>query len=241
MVFWSAVYALVLHKPFYPLGSQETHFWYLGMIIGVYIAVPILRIITANPVWLRYFVLAWFGVMLYGFVGRFVTLPFDMQDVIFVKYAGYCMLGYYLRTLATTTNAECPRIGRYRHWIYWIGLLGWAVTAVGGVVSQNDESVLFDYASPNMICCSAAILLFAASHPLKLSGRMAALVLNCSECTFGIYLVHVLVLIEIYNRMARIIPQTVPHMIVAILAAFFVGYAITFVLKKVPVLNKYIV
>lgn len=241
LIFWSFLYALVLHKPFYPLGSQETHFWYLGMIIGVYVAVPILRLITANPTILRYFIVAWFCVMLYGFIGNFVTLPFDMQDVIFVKFAGYCVLGYYIKYLSTLTPTEAPRIRLVRRGIYWLGLLGLIVTAGGTVLSQNDECVLLGYSSPNMILCSAAIMLYGACHPLQLSGRKAAMLLNCSECTFGIYLVHVLILVEIYNRLARFVPQMVPHMILAILIAFFVGYGITFLLKKIPVVNKYIV
>lgn len=241
LIFWSFVYAIVLKKPFYPLGSQETHFWYLGMIIGVYVAVPVLRYIVANPRLLRYFVIAWFGMMLYGFLGKFVTLPFDMQDVLFVKYAGYCVLGYYIKYLSTRTPDDIPNIRRIRHLIYLLGIIGLLVTAVGGVISQSDECVLFNYESPNMILCSAAMLLYGACHPLHLSGRRAALVLNCSECTFGIYLVHVLILIEIYTRIARFVPQFVPHMIISILVAFFVGYGITFLLKKIPVVNKYIV
>ncbi|MBQ6069839.1 MAG: acyltransferase [Bacteroidales bacterium] len=241
LIFWSGVYALVLHKPFYPLGSQETHFWYLGVIIGVYVAVPVLRLITANARLLRYFIIAWLCVMTYSFVGRFVTLPFDMQDVIFVKFSGYCVLGYYIKYLSTRTASDCPNIVGIRRAIYWIGLLGLLVTAVGCVISQNDECALLCYESPNMICCSAAILLYGACHPLRLSERASALILNCSECTFGIYLVHVLILIEIYNRLGRFVPQTVPHMVLAILIAFFVGYGVTYLLKKIPVVNKYIV
>ena len=241
LVFWSFVYALVLHKPFYPLGSQETHFWYLGMIIGVYVAVPILRLIVANPQLMKYFVLAWLCMMLYSFLGNFITLPFDMQEVLFAKFASYCVLGYYIKYLSTLTSADNPNIRQIRHLIYWLGLLGLLVTAVGVVISQNDECVLLNYSAPNMIICSAAILLYGACHPMKLSGRKAALLLNCSECTFGIYLVHVLILIEIYNRLARFVPQMVPHMILSVLIAFFVGYGITFLLKKIPVVNKYIV
>ena len=241
LIFWSFVYALVLHKPFYPLGSQETHFWYLGMIIGVYVAVPILRLIVANPQFMKYLVIAWFCMSLYSFLGSFLTMPFDLQEVPFASYPGYCVLGYYVKYLSTLTPAEKPNIRRVRHLIYWLGLIGLLVTAVGVVISQNDECVLLGYSSPNMIFCSAAILLYGASHPMKLSGRKAALLLNCSECTFGIYLVHVLILIEIYNRLARFIPQMVPHMVLSILIAFFVGYGVTFLLKKIPVVNKYIV
>ena len=110
LVFWSGVYAMVLSKPFYPLGSQEAHFWYLGMIIGVYLAIPVLRYITANVVLMRYFLIVWFCVMVYTFVGHFVTLPFDMREVLFARYAGYCVLGYYVKTLAEGSSNDYPKI-----------------------------------------------------------------------------------------------------------------------------------
>lgn len=241
LIFWSAVYALVLHKPFYPLGSQESHFWYLGMIIGVYLAVPILRNITANPALMKYFLCAWFCIMLYSFIGKQVTLPFCLDEVLFALPPGYCILGYYMRYLSERLKEGDPRIRRVCHGIYWLGLLGLFVTAIGGVISQNDDSILFDYSSPNMIFCSAAILLFAACHHIKPSDRMSAIILNCSECTFGIYLMHALILIEVYNRLARFVPQMIPHMILCTLIAFFLGYAITLIIKKIPFVNKYIV
>ena len=241
LFFWSFIYAIVLHKPFYPLGSQEAHFWYLGMIIGVYIAIPVLRYIAARPSLLKYFMIIWFAVMLYKFLGNLVTLPFDMQNVIFVKYAGYCVLGYYVKYISTLTPSESPNIGKIRHGIYWLGLLGLCVTTVGGMVSQNFNSILFEYNAPNMILCSAGILLYCACHPLNLSGRRAALVLNCSECTFGIYLAHMLVLVEVFTRIRRFVPQMLPHMILSFLVAFFVGYGVTLLLKKIPILNKYVV
>lgn len=241
LVFWSFVYALILRAPFYPFGCQQDHFWYLGMIIGVYLAVPILRHIVASPAMLKYFVIVWLCVMTYEFIGNFVQLPFDMRKVLFVEYSGYAVFGYFIKYLSTLTSSDNPNIHKIRRCIYWLGILGLLVTTIGGVISQNDEGVLFNYSSPNMILCSAAIMLYAACHPLNLTGRKAALILNCSECTFGIYLLHVLILIEVYNRLARFIPQMVPHMILSILIAFFVGYGITFLLKKIPVLNKYIV
>lgn len=241
LIFWSGVYALVLHKPFYPLGSQEAHFWYLGMIIGVYLAVPILRYITANSTLLKYFVLVWFCVMVYNYVGRFVTLPFDMDDVLFVKYAGYCVLGYYIKTLAVDSFEDNAKKKKIRRGVYWLGLIALLVTSIGGVISQNGHSVLFNYGAPNMIICSAAILLFAASHPLKLQGKKSAWLLTCSECTFGIYLVHMLVVIEIYSRIRRFIPNIPLNMFVTIVVAFCVSYVIAFLLKKVPILKKYVV
>ena len=122
-----------------------------------------------------------------------------------------------------------------------LGLIALLVTSIGGVISQNGHSLIFDYGAPNMIICSAAILLFAASHPLNIHGRKEKWLLNCSECSFGIYLVHLLVVIEIYSRIRRFIPNIPLNMFVTIVVAFCLSYLIAFLLKKIPVLNKYVV
>lgn len=239
LVFWSAVYALVLHTPFYPFGSYQcNHLWYLGVLIGIYVALPVLRLIASNVKMLEYFVLAWFAFMVYENVGAFVPLPFDPQSTVFAGYAGYCLLGYYLRWFSSQTDRLHVNI---RKAIYIIGIIGMVITMLGGILTNNDDSVWFGYLSPNVILSSAALLLYFSLHPIKLSGKTREFVLNLSGCTFGIYLVHLLLLIESYNRIQRFIPYTIPHLLVTVAFAFVMGYAVTFVLKKIPVVNKYIV
>ena len=50
-----------------------------------------------------------------------------------------------------------------------------------------------------------------------------------------------LVVIEIYSRIRRFIPSIPLNMFVTIVVAFCVSYVIAFLLKKVPILKKYVV
>lgn len=99
LVVWSAFYAATLHMSLLPFGSQGGHFWYLGMVIGLYLSMPILRMIAANKSLLAYFCWTWLFFMCYKFLGRFFALPIDLDNVVFVDYAGFALWGAYSKEL----------------------------------------------------------------------------------------------------------------------------------------------
>ena len=105
LCFWSLFYAFALNKELLPIGSQEGHFWYLGMVICLYLSLPILRIIAKERKILEYFLVVWFFMMIYKFIGYFIELPiYEFDYLIFVDYIGYCLLGYYLKDINYTNK-----------------------------------------------------------------------------------------------------------------------------------------
>jgi surface polysaccharide O-acyltransferase-like enzyme len=125
LCFWSLFYAFTLNKQMLPLGSQEGHFWYLGMVIGLYLSLPILRIIAQYRKVLQYFIVVCFFLMVYKFLGLFIELPiYNLDYSIFADYVGYCLLGYYLKDINYTFKLKTliysggSRIGhQYFIWI----------------------------------------------------------------------------------------------------------------------------
>lgn len=235
LVVWSLFYAITLHKPLYPFGTQEGHFWYLGMLICLYLTLPVLRIIAANGAVLKYFCIGWFVLMSYKFLGNFAQLPFALTTEIFTDYAGYCLCAYYLKSSSILKNRRSELT------IYVLGILGVIVTIVFAVLSGDDDSVFLSYLSPSVILTALALFAFAVKHPVKLGGRGAAFVETLSKCTFGIYLVHVWILIYTLSRIRRFIPQPLPLVLIGVSVAFVAGFFIAWIIKKVPVINKYIV
>lgn len=88
LVIWSVFYAITTHTFFYPFGPQGLAFWYLGMCIGLYSAIPILGHVAKDGTITKYFCWTWFGYKAYFFCGYFVTLPFEVTDLMFVDYVG---------------------------------------------------------------------------------------------------------------------------------------------------------
>lgn len=233
LFFWSFFYAITLHKRLYPLGSQEGHFWYVGMCIGLYLAMPIMRWISTNQKLLGYFCWMWFALMVYKFLGSFWVLPINFCDVIFVDFVGYCLMAYYLKTLSLSK--------RTRAIVYFMGVLGIAATICGGVVNQDPDTAFFSYTSPNVIMTAAAVFVFFLYSPLHANKRIAQWIGTLSQCTFGVYLVHMWILIQIFFRLHRFIPNVIVLTMVCVIVTFILGSGVVLIIKKVPVLNKYLV
>lgn len=233
LAFWSAFYAFSLHVPFYPLGSQEGHFWYVGMCIGLYLALPIMRMIASNERLLSYFAWTWLAVKCYQFIGNYTTLPIDLRDVLFVDYVGYCLFAYYLKSIT-----QSPKV---RKAIYALGIVGLIVTIIAALWTQKNDTVLFTYTAPNVIVTAMALFTFFMHHPIRLKESWANAITTISQCTFGIYLVHMWVLIQIFFRLHRFSPNSLVLCLVCVPVAFCIGFIIAFIIKKIPFVNKYII
>ena len=200
LLFWSVFYALTLHVAFYPFGSQEGHFWYVGMCIGLYLAMPIMRLIAANERVLAYFCWTWLAIKCYQFIGAFAILPINLQDVLFVDYVGYCLFAYYLKSITQSIKVRIA--------IYALGIIGIVVTVCVALWTQNADTAFFYYTAPNVMMTAMALFVFFLYHPIRVKESVANAITMVSRCTFGIYLVHIWILIQIFFRLHRFIPNS---------------------------------
>lgn len=233
LVVWSVFYALTLHKPIYPFGSQEGHFWYLGMCIGLYLAVPVMRIIATNSTLLKYFCWTWLACKLYSFIGKFVVLPFDIIELIFTDYVGYCLWAFYLSTL--------PKTKTLHYTMSATTLLGLIITIIGYIFSLEINPHFGSYTSPTVIVTSIGLFYLFSHQEIRLSEKWQRTIQFCSESTFGIYLIHMWLLINMFFRVHRFIETPIYVVLICIPAVFFIGWAITAIIKQIPVLKKWIV
>ena len=237
LVFWSIAYSILLKEPVFPIGSQEGHFWYLQMLIGIYLSIPILRLVAQNQGVLFFFCVCWAILMTYSFLGNYTTLPMPFEFGVFGEYSGYCMCAYLLKK-----EFDEGKLAKKKWFIYAAGIIGLVATLVGGVFSNEGNTPLFSYTSPNVIATSLAIFSFFIIEckntlPLKACHCIESI----SKCTFGIYLLHMWILIQVFSRVHRFIAQPVLLTIVCVSIAFFGGFIITWIIRQVPILNRYIV
>lgn len=265
-VFWSAVYALIhlleghaLPEVLAAFVGGHFHMWFLFMIAGLYLAAPLLRRITQSKEAMEYFLVACF---LFGLLFprcihllRCLELPYsitllvdtvaadlDNLNVPFVHtYAFYFVLGFYL------SRYEVSR--PLRRIIWGLGVAGYLVTV--GLTSwysrkTGSGSVEF-YAggSLNVFCMTMAIFLLGKYRFSRLSpGETGKKWLkNLSKCTFGMYLVHSLVLrgfqdILGWHTLAFHPALAIPTLTIAVAA---VSWLIAWAVGKIPVLGKYVV
>lgn len=234
LVFWTWFYALFLHSlyvGYYPFGGQHTNFWYIGMCIGLYMSMPVLKVIAADQKLLSYSCWIWLFIRLYYYVGKFVDVPIVFTDHVFGGYVGCCLWGYYLTRLKL--NRSSVRI------IYTVGLLSWIATMI--LPLATGGRVTFAFEDPGTIFTSIAIFLFVIKHPVKLSQRIGNWITHLSSMTLGIYMVHTFVVIEVFTRIHRFIPNVFVLVPVSIIVIFVFSYIIILIIKQIPVLKKWVV
>lgn len=195
---------------------------------------PVLRRVAADDKILSYSCWAWLAIMCYSFIGQYVDVPIVFTDYVFVEFMGYCLWGYYLSKMSLTRkNMNC---------IYIIGLV--AVLATFAVPLLTNEKVRFHYTDPAPIFAVFAVFavfLFFVKHPINLSSRWDKIFTHFSKATFGIYMAHSFVVIEIFTRISRFVHNPLLLILVATGAIFTMSYLIVLVIKQIPILRNWVV
>lgn len=263
-IFWSIAYAyfMVCYKNLqwneetkdwlinYAINEHYT-LWYLPMLIGIYILLPVLRPITAvnNKKLLQYILGVFF---IFGIVvstmnrlnidGDFMTILNKITLDGFTGYVGYFLLGYYLHTYNFNLL--------WRIVIYELGICSVIITIFGGQFFAMEENRAFNLFFGNHTITTffegMAIILFIKSSKVvaKLSSDpfFSEKVINLSGLTFGMYLIHDMVLKLITKSgFTTLSLNPILSVIILVFVVFVVSAALIFVLKKIPIINKYLI
>lgn len=231
LVFWTLFNAVTVHSGCYPFGGMDTNYWYVGMCIGLYISMPVLRRVVANDKLLAYSCWIWFFIRCYDYIGRYVDVPIAFTDYVFTEYMGYCLWGYYLTRI--TLSREKTRM------VYFGGFVSLLTMLFVPLLTANK--VTFEYTDPIPALAVFAIFLFFIKHPLKFSVKAERILTHLSKATFGIYLAHTFVVIETFSRVYRFFPNPFVLVPIAFVVIFGLSYIITLVIKQIPVLKTWVV
>ena len=172
------------------------HLWFLIALAGLYLATPILRLLTVDRTLLWYFVVlaSIFAILLpmaetLPIIGAIVTeLLAIMQFHIALGYAIYFVLGYLIYTANWSRKTTL--------FIAAAGGLALVATAAGtSILSLRDgapNGLLYGYLTPNVALVSVAVFavakyLYSTAAPSRTAPRWVSLLASYS---FGIYLAH---------------------------------------------------
>ncbi|NLF26477.1 MAG: acyltransferase family protein [Clostridiales bacterium] len=260
LAFWSTLYAVYTtcagHRPvdaafFAKLVKTAVrghyHLWFLYMIVGLYIASPILRAICKSRRAAEYFLALWFafelGLNLLAIPNRLAPWVSWFRGALMpytvMGYAGYFILGHYL------VSYPVPR--RAVRAIYVLGAFSLAVSVVGthllSVKKGGLTEALHYRALPTTALYAASVFLFAMRRyrdriPSERAVRAFGMI---SKLSFGAYLVHDFSLILFHHlgfEALGIHPALYAPLfsIMAIALSFGASYC----LSKIPFLNRYI-
>lgn len=255
-LFWSSIYTLKSLFDSFEAGTQLTpyrvaheffvqfrdgsslHFWYIYMIVGVYLFVPIIG------KWIRhsslkeqlYFLAIWAFTIVFSqpIVEKFKP---GVELSYFSGFLGYLVLGYFLSRKTFSSR-------RQQNIIAWILLtVGLVSTILGTYFIRHFQgeysSAFYECLSPNILLYSTGIFLLLKDKDVTFLPLVK--VRNfISKYSYGIFLVHVLVFFELldwginWNFVNPLVG--IP---VTIILCLTISSAIVFLVSKLPY-GKYI-
>ena len=224
-------------------GPVYYHMWFIQMILGLYLATPILRVYVQNASRnnIRYFLLVWFiGVTVLPTITYFTKTDIGIDLVVTTSYVGYFVMGYYLRDFSLSKRQLLPCL------LIVVGTM--LFTEVGSyllMINQGGQfdPLLFNNLGFNMVIISVGLFLFLKSVPwdvlfakLPLLGWAINLL---AVCSLGVYFVHVLIMeLLASGRLGFTLDWLTFGAIIGIpLTAFVVlvlSVAATWIIKQIP-------
>ena len=259
-VFWSACYAftdymegLRLRTVALNFVSGAAHLWFLYMIAGLYMVVPLLRKLTGSEKHTSYFLALWlvFSVLFptaKGFVSMVDERIVGWIDVVYNEiglklvcgYTGYYVLGHVLHRRELTKKQRAA--------VYALGVFGAVMTVVLTYAISKQRGYLdptfYDAMTLFVFLEAVAVFVFFKYQtPQFTNVTVRRILFTGSECVFGIYLMHML-----FIRYARTIFRMNTLSINPLLSVplisggvFVCSFAVSWVLNRIPVVKKYIV
>lgn len=173
-------------------GPVMYHLWFVYMIIGIYIVLPILQPLSAAILSSKHFAAYFFGIW---FLANAVRI-YDHEPILnhlvltdFLHWPGYFLLGYYL--------AHSEAVKKISAWYSGVVfalasvatfLISWYLNSK----SPTPVETALEYFSPNVMIASVAAFMLIGK--IRLSPELSKPVAFLSGLVFPVYFMHLLVI-----------------------------------------------
>lgn len=228
-------------------GPPYYHLWFIQMILGLYLATPILRVYVraASRHNLSYFLIVWaLTVGLLPILNRLLNLQIGIQVVITTQFVGYFILGYYLRDIKLT-----PRQMWIAPFVFVGGILFTEVSSYWLMMNNGGQfdPFFYDNQSLNIIITATALFLFIKSLPfealIQQYPRLRQWIVSLSACSFGVYFVHVIVMELLAEgtfgmRLSVLAFNPLFAIPLTTLVTFLMSLIIVLVMKRIPLVRQ---
>jgi surface polysaccharide O-acyltransferase-like enzyme len=231
-------------------GPAWYHLWFIYVIMGLYLLTPLVRIFIAHAkkAHIKCFLIL-SGVIGSGFpfinfiIAKIPVIPhykiyFPVSELS--GYLGYYIAGYYF------ANNDIKK--RTKSVFYFLAFISILITILGtsflSITNKRREEFLYEYILPTTMFVSFGVfLLFKDLFGAKrFSQKQIRVLSGISGCALGIYLFHDLVLQIFYLRGLSSVSFNPLFSIPLISAAvFIISLTAVSLIKKIPILEKYIV
>lgn len=240
---WSVIYSAIMMiiciigggKMSLGLLSPHFHLWFIPMLIGVYLFIPIIRKISNEEKLIRSILILWIIYLVGCFCG-FDKIPqigllFKQNQII--GYVGYFLLGYYVSNY---------NINKHTRLIYLIGLFGAIICVSGNIITSYLSNVssnkFLNNCGPCVVAMSLALFTLIKQITPKIQHKLIVFIEYVRKDLFGIYLTHGLWLLVINIPLFRNLCNQLISLPIIIIVVFVLSLYTTKLIRQIPLLRK---
>ena len=232
--------------------------WYLYMLIGLYLIMPIISswlaqatqkdIKTVLYIWGATLFLPYVKMVApvlgyagnYGHMGLFGECDWNVYGSFYYVsgFIGYLILAYYLKKYPLDWSWKKMAVICVPMFA-----LGYAVTSVGYIIT--NDYFPGNYAYLEIMWLFTSINVFMMTFPVfvavrKIGFRPSAFISALARLTFGIYLCHffvVQVMYDVYNALVPSLPAVLKMILMAV-SAFSISALLVWIISRIPLLRR---
>lgn len=260
LLFWSVVYyvrysligalkrgeAIDIRSSIEIILEGHFHLWFVYMIIGLYLIVPLLRawVKDENKKIVEYYIIlatvfVFLVPQLVELYGRTLGSPDFLKRIVEndlkLSYVGgytmYFILGWYLH------NYDIKN----KKMIYILGVVGLFISTFGTYIgSQKTGWIYLMYGDlyTNVLFQGVAVFVFIKEKYKNITSNNI-IVSSISKCSLGIYAMHILFITDIYKYFIDInASSAIKSIPIVFVTTFILSYTISFIMNKLPLLKK---
>ena len=239
----------------YQINDFFETYWYCWMMIGVYLAIPVVNIFikNASDKELNYTILIFLFASLITTIAKKFNITIALDLTFFLGPVSYLVLGYYLSRKKFKLS---PAL------ISTISLLAYILITIYKIYGHdylyinNHEPILslLNISLPQVIQASSLFLLFKSIYEnthglfygtkkLLLENHVKGFITSVSKSSYGIYLVHLLfingIIEKIFSDLSMSGTNSLITVIIVSIILLLVSWMIIVILSKIPVIKKF--
>lgn len=226
------------------LLTGNYHQWFILVLVGLYMCIPIFRKIASEKESLQYFLLLSFGfcfcyhlLLVWEEIAFFIEPVMEMSQFHLVAgYSAYFLLGYYLE--------QYPPEKKTQFLIHLLAIISIQWTFYGtnylSVLEEEPVSDLYFYLLPSSFLISASVFLLFRNMNGKIPSKWKHAIYELSNLSFGVYLCHDVFLVLLMEDRYWLSWGIAPVVSVPFFALVIYGLSalLTYLLSWIPVVNR---
>lgn len=218
-------------------GPISFHLWYLYMIVGIYLFIPIinpwLQKASNKEIWI--FLALWqLASFIYPLYEHKMKMEPGIDLVYFSGFIGYYVLGYAILHKRLLNQLS-------KNWSAVLFILATVFTyaCILWMSSKGKSPVLFMHNYLYLNIAIAAVALFIFVQQLKINLRLTNFFALTGKLSFGIYLFHIIPLKLFFHYFPEpIIPIAFLDLLIPLVIIFSSSWLGIYVLSKIPYTNR---